>query len=1133
MIQNINLLKKDLPYIENIKSFLVDIPRLHPDNPKYKSLWTYYTKHCIEGFWAFDNGGWRFMPPTLFFYGNFFKIEVEEEKIRKSVRPTIRDLDWHIHYAYLECQGFSGFKEDPKYSSDRALIDDSMYRKLEKSHIEIDRTRFLDIHQSTGKKKIYVSPRQLIRRLHEGAYGYPLYHNEALNLMVFGCLAKDIGIRMFDGSIKKIQDVKVGDLLLGPDSTERVVQDTIRGNSFMYKIKSKYSEEFKATDTHILRLRKRTYPQKKGMPKVLYEEVNMSVGDYLNHLQYRTRDEKYELYNSAIEYPKQETKWHPYILGLWLGDGFKACRKICMGEDDKETLQWLINYFEENNIRYRVKEEKWYPGKLGTKKVFRINWIEEDSLNRNNNWFAKTLLKNKHIPSNYLINDRQTRLEVLAGMIDSDGYYEEKATRFTITGIDYSLLTQFKELARSLGFRAIIHAPSRTGITDSLKYNLRITGNITEIPTRLPRKKAIKNSSAKHLNVFEVEFDDVEPFYGIEIDKDNLFCLEDYTVTHNSRGGGKSYSVTGISGQIMTFDGIKRFTKDVYLNPPTAKITIGAAGTGPSSDLISKVIHGLNCMATDKDLGVWGESEDEDFEPNPFFRSWTGDTKPGNKKNPYRYEYEVQTKNGWVKKGTRTSLFHLNYSDKKQDGSQTASGGRYNLNVYEEVGLMPNFKDALFNNIPTVSNDGYQYAVQIALGTSGNIDLVQQSKMVFNNPSEYNFVSFENVWEDDEHARNIGLFLPAYLSDKTFKDANGNTDIESALQHYMNRRLEAASKNDPAAIYNEKMNYPLIPSDMWITNKGSYFPQMELTERERDLLKDHLYRTIGDSVNLLWDSKAPNGVSTEINDAVEPFYDFPFTRSMSSITGVARIFHKPEFVKGEIPKDMYLFTLDPYVSDNIDEGGSIGAFYGYLNPKYWKTHKQTIVCSYIGKPIEGKEAFHEVCEKLIQYYGNCPRSFWYESNRSTIKEFFTKKNKTYLLALEPTRVKGSNIYQKKVQNYGFYVGNQTDKIEMIDDAAEMLLTECFDNKRFVETIPCIFLTRQLMQYELKGNFDAVSSFLGFPLAVKEMSHVYEQEAKKKFGHNPLAALSMNVNIFGSNELQRIKKKYATIKQEID
>ena len=784
MITNIDILKRDLIRIENLKSFLLDIPQVHPDNPKYLSLWKSYNKWCIEGFWAYDNGGWRFMPPTLFFYGNFFKIEVEEEKIRKFTKPFIRDLDWHIHYSYLECQGFSGFKNDDKYSCDKALNSPALYKKLERSTKPLERQRFNDMHSSNGKVKEYIPPRKLIRKLHDGNLGYPLYWNPAQNLMVFG-----------------------------------------------------------------------------------------------------------------------------------------------------------------------------------------------------------------------------------------------------------------------------------------------------------------------------------------------------------SRGGGKSFTVAGICAHIMTFDGIKRFTKDVFLNPPTAKLVIGAAVTDKSSELINKVVDGLGFLSTENDLGVWGSPEEDEYLPNPFARNWEGDVKPGNKKNPFRYTYKVETKAGWKQRGSKTALFHINYSDKKQDGAQSGAGGRVNISVYEEVGLMPNFKEALFSNTPTVSNDGAQYGVQVALGTSGNIDLVQQSKQVFNSPQDYNFLAFENIWEDDEHARHIGLFLPAYLADQTFKDENGNTDVEAALEHYMNRRLEESSKKDPSAIYNEKMNYPLVPSDMWISSKGSYFPQMELIERERELLKDHTYRSIGKPVRFIWDSEAPNGVRSEINTDDEPFYDYPFNRSMSSIKGCPLIFHEPETINGRTPHDMYLFTLDPYVSDNIDEGGSVGAFYGFLNPKYWKEgFKQTMVCAYVGKPSDGKDRFYEVIEKIIQYYGNCNRSFWYESNRGdSVKGYFTRKNKLHLLALEPSREKGSNVYAKKVQNYGVRVNSRTDKIEMIDDTSEWLTSICYDNKRVVETIPDIFFIRQALQFNLEpgSNFDAVSSVIIFPLALKEIQHTIESEIQKKNKHNPLAGLSMNVNIFHVNKLEEFKKRYET------
>jgi len=582
---------------------------------------------------------------------------------------------------------------------------------------------------------------------------------------------------------------------------------------------------------------------------------------------------------------------------------------------------------------------------------------------------------------------------------------------------------------------------------------------------------------------------------------------------------------------VLTFDGIKEFSKENTTNPPTTKVILGAGITGKSADLMNKITTGLNVLGTDKDLGVWGSPETREYEPNPFYRNWIGDDKPGNSKNPLRYEYELETPQGWITKGTKTSIHHVNYSDKKQDGTQAGAGGRSALCLYEEIGLMPNFKDALLSNTAVVSVDGDQMGVQLGIGTSGNIDLIQQTRQVFENPGEYNFLEFDNVWEDSD--KKIGLFIPAYLTETRFKDENGNTDFERALKHYEERRLLAAAKNDPAALYNEKMNYPLVPSDMWSSNKGSFFPIIELLERERELLKNQTYKTIGTKSRFIWDSKQPNGVRAEYDDEAEPFYMFPYDRSMSSLNGCPIIYEEPNQVKGIVPDDMYLFTLDPYVSENIDEGGSLASFFVFLNPKYTSEgyNGNYLCCAYIGKHENGKDAMYETIEKIIAYYGNPPRGLWYEANRGdSVRGYFMRKNKMHLLCLRPNRERGSSVYDKRVQEYGYMVGNQIDKLQMIDDTSEWALSMTTFNgqkKRVVETIPDLFLVQQMLQFELKGNFDAVSSLLGFPLALKELEHLNKDGLiKEQKNKNILAFLSINPNIFKQQlDLQRFKEKW--------
>lgn len=1137
MITDINRLKKDLIIIEDLSRFIVKIPNLHPDNPQYTRIWKNYFKYCIEGLWQFDNGGWRFMPPTLFFYANFFKLQHTEKgsKVRRYIKPLVRDLDWLIHYSYLEAQGFSGFSNDDELSCDVALTDADLFSEIEQSDKEEYVRRYLNIHRSDGKRKTYISPREYIKRLHKKELGKPLYENPARNFMLFGCMAENTKIRMFDGSVKNIQDIKIGDFLMGPDSNKRKVLSTFTGDGPLYQVNTQYGDPFTVTDTHILRANRKFYTRRNGRAQIIENEINLSVGEIRNLEDTQPgfgKGYKYEAVQATIEYPEQGVTWDSYLLGLWLGDGFKREKMICGSYDDLEILDWLKNHCKTNNWTWRITD---YVGELGSKKLWRFSWSDPNMVNKEN-WFSKTLQNNKHIPNNYLINSKEVRLNLLAGMIDSDGSYDKKAKRFTITNVNLNLLLQFQSVARSLGFRAKLSKPRISGIVNSIRYDLHITGEISKIPTKLLRKKAEDSPFGKgsNINKMSFEFKGFDKFYAIEIDQDNLFVLDDYTVTHNARGGGKSFSIAGISAHHLTFDGAKEYTREALEKPTIAAIAIGAGITDKSSELVSKIIDSLNRLGLDYDLGVYGNPEDEIYEPNPFYRNWIGDSKPGNKKNPFRYEYEVETPKGWVKKGTNTSMFHINYSDKKQDGTQAGAGGRYLLSVYEEIGLMPNFRDALLSNIGTVSVDGEQFGVQCAIGTSGNIDLVQQTKLVFENPEEYNFLGFENIWETSDNL--IGLFLPAYITENRFKDKNGNTDIEMALKHYAERRMDAASKSDPASIYNEKMNFPLVPSDMWISNKGSYFPQIELMEREKELVRDFHYKTLGQPTKLIWDSKALNGVRAEYDPDIELIQTFPFNRTVTKIDGGVCIYEKPQLIRGEVPNDMYIATFDPYVSENIDEGGSLGVTKIFLNPKYISEgfNGNYLVATYIGKHPNGKDAYFEIQEKMLAYYGNPLRGLWYEANRGdSVRGYYTRKNKLFLLALRPNREKGSNVYQNRVLEYGFTVGNLIDKTEMCDDTAEWLLSQTMFNgkkMRVVETYPCLFTIQQLIQFDLKGNFDAVSALLGFPLALKEQEHALVKE-KNKPKLNPLASLSMNPNLFRTSDIMNRIKKYEIEQQQ--
>jgi hypothetical protein len=66
------------------------------------------------------------------------------------------------------------------------------------------------------------------------------------------CLGIDTPITMYDGTIKKVQDIIVGDLLLGIDGTARTVLSTSTGQEALYRIVPVKGNAFICNESHIL-----------------------------------------------------------------------------------------------------------------------------------------------------------------------------------------------------------------------------------------------------------------------------------------------------------------------------------------------------------------------------------------------------------------------------------------------------------------------------------------------------------------------------------------------------------------------------------------------------------------------------------------------------------------------------------------------------------------------------------------------------------------------------------------------------------------------------------------------------------------------------------------------------------------
>lgn len=359
------------------------------------------------------------------------------------------------------------------------------------------------------------------------------------------CLGYNTPVLMFDGSVKMVQDIEIGDKLMGDDSTERIVQSLARGKEQMYKIKQEDGDDYIVNESHILSL-KMCKPKKLKKTKTSYKISYFSQKEFVyrkktfNFADYKSKDDAFKeatkLLNSvetvenvdiglqkylriqreprralsgykvAVSFQKSELKYDPYVTGLLLAQN----NAILEGK--------ILSTEEMNAITEFVKEQG-----------YNITFDSEGKLITSCEDFNK-IINLTTVPSENKINSKNARIRFLAGIVDLKGDLYKRTFRFSTKNEEFAKDIVF--MCRSLGFVVT----SNTVILPDSKYiRIKFTGKlVTKMPTILERNVCTEEVKEKLTTTITVEKLGVDDYYGFEISGNRRFLLGDFTVTHNT-----------------------------------------------------------------------------------------------------------------------------------------------------------------------------------------------------------------------------------------------------------------------------------------------------------------------------------------------------------------------------------------------------------------------------------------------------------------------------------------------------------------------------------------------------------------------------------------------------------------------
>lgn len=335
------------------------------------------------------------------------------------------------------------------------------------------------------------------------------------------CWGKGTKVIMFDGSLRSVEDVKVGDFLMGDDSSPRKVLSTTSGVGQLYRINPVKGESWVCNSDHILSLK--CSANKKGRYGKISHRLtkgrilDIPIEDYLASSEsFRQHYKQYKC--GLIGFPEDnELPIDPYIFGLWLGDGHTG--SIALTNVDEILIDTWCSYFQ--NLGYSIRNDgiSYFVTRNGEPSPLR-QYLRS--------------LDGKRIPKEFLINSEGNRLKVLAGIIDTDGWGQDCG--YGVTTKSEALKDGICFLANSLGFCATWWKSIKrcqNGFEGEY-YTIRISGNCERIPTKLKKYQKRKHSGDPLLTYIRVEGLGDGEYYGFTLDGNHRCLLHDFTVMHNS-----------------------------------------------------------------------------------------------------------------------------------------------------------------------------------------------------------------------------------------------------------------------------------------------------------------------------------------------------------------------------------------------------------------------------------------------------------------------------------------------------------------------------------------------------------------------------------------------------------------------
>lgn len=304
-----------------------------------------------------------------------------------------------------------------------------------------------------------------------------------------------------------LKNLKVGDVVYGPDGIQTritFITDVMHDHD-VYEVIFDNGDFVKADGDHLWTVNSTNWTAGKR---------TLTTKDLINFVGHSNKP--FIDFTEPLQFQHKELLIDPYLLGVWLGDGATKGASITCHKDDLSTYK---NFLDINHTwtDSRNSNVMYFTAPCGQQKLKQIG-----------------VFGNKHIPVEYLFSSFEQRLNLVRGLMDTDGS-TTGAGSCEFYQKNENLIDQFRTLLSTLGIKSKkTYRPIHGDRYWTVRFNTTL--KVFNLERKNSKQKCKNHEKNKRLYIKEIRKVDSVPVRCLQVDNEShlFLCEKTLIPTHNT-----------------------------------------------------------------------------------------------------------------------------------------------------------------------------------------------------------------------------------------------------------------------------------------------------------------------------------------------------------------------------------------------------------------------------------------------------------------------------------------------------------------------------------------------------------------------------------------------------------------------